>query len=85
MNGRRYFEEWENRLAIAGLDPASVQEDLPPLSVEPGPSESRVGGQITRDLKRLTPEEIAERRERSESFLKQPIKHFPAEEAADEE
>jgi DNA-binding transcriptional regulator YdaS (Cro superfamily) len=77
MNGREYFAKWERKLHIEGADPASLK---------PGALESRVGGNIsTRDLKRLTPEEIQESRKLSEEFLKQPAEHFPAEEEEDEE
>lgn len=81
MNGRRYFQERERSLDIEGLPPDEVQEKAQG-DLQQGEPESRVGGRIAhRDLKRLSPEEIAVRRERSESFLTRPVKHFPAEEA----
>lgn len=85
MNGRSYFEELERQMRIADLDPATIQEELPSLDLPPGPRTSRVGGSIATDLKRLTAEETEERRARSEAFLHEPIKTFPAEDAADTE
>jgi hypothetical protein len=82
MDGRRYFEERERGLDIADLPADEVQDRPPAENLETGSAVSRVGGRIAhRDLKRLSPEETAERRERSESFLTQPPKRFPAEEA----
>ena len=85
MNGRAYFEALEQRMRIAGLDPATLIEAVPALDLPPGPRASRVGGSITTDLKRLTPEEIADRRERSEAFLREPVKRFPTEESAEQQ
>jgi hypothetical protein len=70
-------------MRIAGLDPEAIREALPESDLPPGPRSSRVGGSIATDLKRLSAEETAERRRRSEAFLHEPVKHFPAEEAAD--
>jgi hypothetical protein len=82
MDGRRYFEERERQLDIADLPPDEVQDRPLAENLETGSPESRVGGRIAhRDLKHLSREETAQRRERSESFLTQPPKQFPAEEA----
>ena len=81
VNGRDYFLRAERELHIENLDAASVQEKSNSGGLPRGPSESRVGGRITRDLKRLSPEETAERRRRSEEFLKRPATDFPAENA----
>lgn len=80
MNGREYFREAAKNLGISGLDPVAVQKSGESEKLKPGKHESRVGGRIARNLKRLTPEETADHRRRSESFLKQPAISFPAEE-----
>lgn len=79
MKGRDYFRKWACQLNIETMDPDAIQE-LPPLDVKHGERKSKLGGRITRDLKRLSPEEVAERRRLSEEFLKQPVEHVPAEE-----
>lgn len=79
MNGREYFKEAAQKLGISGLDPVAVQNSAKSEKLKPGNHESRVGGRITRNLKRLTPEQTADRRRRSERFLKQPAESFPAE------
>jgi hypothetical protein len=68
MNGRRYFAEAARRLHIDRLDPDEIAE-LPPLDVKRGPAESKLGGRIAHNLKRLSPEETAARRESSEELL----------------
>jgi len=77
-----YFDEWARRLRIDGLDAAELHEKLEPLTnLEHGPTSSRLGGRITKDLKRLSPEEFDARRRQSERFLKRPAETFPADEA----
>ena len=86
MSGRAYFEELERKLNIDGLDPEAVREaEHTKPGLKRGTAESRVGGRITRDLKRLSPEETEERRERSEAFLRQPAREVPGEQPADDE
>jgi hypothetical protein len=80
VNGREYFRRAERELRIENLDPAAIRKDLEPLALRDGSARSRVGGSIAHNLKCLSPEGAAERRRRSERFLKQPDKHFPAEE-----
>jgi hypothetical protein len=82
MDGRRYFKEQERRLNIEDLPPDEVR-DRPVEKLERGSEDSRVGGRLVHhDLKRLSAEETARRQVRSEVFLTQPVKHFPAEESA---
>lgn len=80
MNGRAYFEDAAKELGLSGLDPVELQKGAGFGDLKKGRRESRVGGWIARNLKHLTPEETAERRRRSEQFLKQPDLVFPAEE-----
>lgn len=80
MNGRNYFENAAKELGLVDLDPVELQKGSGSKDLKRGRRESRVGGWIARNLKHLTPEETAERRKRSEQFLKQPDLVFPAEE-----
>lgn len=80
VNGREYFREAAQKLGLAGLDPVAVQRIGKSTTLKPGRHESRVGGRIARNLRRLTPEETADHRRRSERFLKQEAASFPAEE-----
>lgn len=82
MTGRAYLDEWARRLGIDELDPAAIHEELEPLELRHGPTESRLGGRLTRNLRRLSPAEIEERRQRSEAFLTRPAQRFPADEEA---
>jgi len=68
VNGRRYFAEAARRLRIDRLDPDEIA-DLPPLDVKRGSAESKLGGRIAHDLKRLSPEEIAAHRKSSEELF----------------
>jgi hypothetical protein len=72
INGREYFTRLERELKIEGMSPDKVRA-LPPLELKRGAVESKLGGRIARDLKRLSPQEISERRSLSEQFLKQPV------------
>ncbi|HEX8086254.1 MAG TPA: hypothetical protein VF529_18335 [Solirubrobacteraceae bacterium] len=78
MSGRDYFDARARELKIDGLDPSQVAA-LGPLKLKVGAAESRVGGKITRDLKRLSPEEAAEHRRKADELLSKPPRHFPAE------
>jgi len=80
VNGRAYFRHAEQELEIQDLDPVAVRTELEPLDLNKGPNKSRVGGNIAHNLKQLSAEDEDERRQRTERFLKQPDKHFPAEE-----
>jgi hypothetical protein len=82
VNGREYFRSKERELRIENLDPASVQESENLGGLKRGIRKSRVGGRIATDLKHLSSEETAARQQRSESFLSQPPKYFPADDAA---
>jgi hypothetical protein len=76
-DGRAYFKKLASEYHIDGLDPDSiVEKPLPRL--KRGSAESKLGGRITRDLKRVEANEAAERREQSEKFLKCPARYFPA-------
>lgn len=79
IDGRAYFKKWAKAYRLENLDPDVISEDRL-TGLKHGPAESKLGGRITRDLKRLLPEEIARRRKVSEEFLKQPPIHFPADE-----
>lgn len=82
VNGRDYFREGERELGIEGLDPATINRDHQSDESNVGPAHSRAGGDLSHyDLKELDEQEIADRRRRSEEFLKQPVEHFPAEES----
>lgn len=72
MKGSEYFRVWAQRL---GINDYSKQ----PEGLKVGAVESKLGGRITRDLTRLSPEETAKRRRESEEFLKQPVQHVRAE------
>jgi hypothetical protein len=80
VNGRQYFERAARELGIADLDPVAVRESGKDLKLKSGKRESRAGGSIARNIKHLSPEETADRRRRSENFLKQPDAKFPVEE-----
>lgn len=81
MKGREYFEREAANLGFSGQDAVSVREGRAPEKLKDGRRESRKGGRLaSRSLKHLTAEETAERRRRSEEFLKQPAVVFPAEE-----
>jgi hypothetical protein len=76
-DGRAYFKQLASEYHIDGLDPDSIAEKpLPRL--KGGSAESKLGGRITRDLKRVEANEAAERRKQSEEFLKRPARDFPA-------
>jgi hypothetical protein len=85
MNGRAYFQAAAREMGISDLDPVEVQRGSGGKDFKRGKKESRVGGWIARNLKHLTPEETAERRRRSEEFLKQADQVFPAEEESQSE
>jgi hypothetical protein len=78
VNGRQYFRALEERLHIEDLDPAALAE-REYSGLKRGPAQSRIGGRLTVDLKRLTPEEVGDRRRRSEEFLQMPRETFPDE------
>jgi hypothetical protein len=80
VNGRAYFENAARELGLSELDSVAIQKSAEALELKPGRRESRFGGRIARNLKHLSAEETAERRRRSERFLKQPDQTFPAEE-----
>jgi hypothetical protein len=76
-DGRAYFKKLASEYHIDGLDPDAIA-DKPLPRLKRGPAESKRGGRITRDLKRVEPNEAAEHREQSEEFLKRPAHDFPA-------
>jgi hypothetical protein len=78
MNGREYFRQLAKQLRIERLDPSQITH-LEPLKLRRGAAESKLGGRITRDLRRLSPEETAEQRQKSEELLGKPERRFPAE------
>jgi len=78
INGREYFGKYEREMHIDSM-PADKVEQLDSSGLKRGASESKRGGRITRDLKKLPPEETASRRRRSEAFLKKPAQHVPSE------
>jgi hypothetical protein len=80
VNGREYFRNAAKELGISALDPVEIQKTGESIELKSGRRESRVGGRIARNIKHLNPEETADRRRRSERFLKQPDMNFPAEE-----
>lgn len=80
MTGRAYFASAAKDLGLSGLDAVEIQSLDSSPDLKPGRKESKVGGRIARNLKHLSKEETAERRKRSERFLKQPDQVFPAEE-----
>jgi hypothetical protein len=80
MNGRAYFKNAAREMGLADLDPVELQKGSGSSDLKRGRRESRVGGWIARNLRHLTPAETADRRQRSEQFLKQPDLVFPAEE-----
>jgi hypothetical protein len=82
-DGRAYFRKWAAAYRIEGLDPDAVSEKPLPANLKRGAAESKLGGRITRDLKRLERQETERRRELSEEFLKRPARHFAADEHAD--
>lgn len=82
INGRDYFKKYERELQIEGL-PADAIEKLDRRELQEGLAESKRGGRITRDLKVLSADETAERRERSEKFLQRPPRRVAAEEDSD--
>lgn len=84
MSGRDYFERLAQELRIEALDPSDIAH-LEPLELKRGAAESKLGGRITRDLTRLSPEETEEQRRKSEELLKQPVRRFPAEDHSDAE
>lgn len=75
--GRDYFGKLAREYRVESQDPDELTDSPPPTELKRGSSISRVGGRIAKDLKRLEPEETEERRELSEEFLKQPVRHFP--------
>lgn len=81
MSGRDYFGQRSRDLQIDRLDPSQIVH-MDPLDLQRGTAESRMGGRITRDLKRLSAEETAEQRRKSEELLGQPERHFAAEDQA---
>jgi hypothetical protein len=80
MTGREYFSKLSADLRLDGLDPTDIV-DLEQGPLKTGPVESRLGGRIARDLTRLTPDQVVERRLKSEELLQQPRRDFPAESA----
>lgn len=78
VNGREYFRQLAKQLRIERLDPSQIAH-LEPLKLRRGTAESKLGGRITRDLKRLSAEETAEQRRKSEELLEKPERRFPAE------
>lgn len=84
VKGRDYFAREAESLGFSGQDPVTVRAGRNPKQLETGRRESRKGGRLAgRSLKHLSPEETAERRRKSEEFLKQPVVIFPAEEKAE--
>jgi hypothetical protein len=82
MDGRAYFKKWARTYRLENLDP-DVIEERRPSGLKRGTAESKLGGRITRDLTSLSPEEVAQRRNLSEEFLKQPPVRFTADEHVD--
>jgi len=76
-DGRAYFKKLASEYHIDDLDP-DVIADKPLPRLKRGSAESKRGGRITRDLKRVEADEAAEHREQSEEFLKRPARDFPA-------
>lgn len=85
LTGRAYFRQAARKLNISDLDPVAIQSDLESLPSKKGSRKSRVGGRIAWNLQHLSPEETAERAQRSERFLKQKPIVFAAEEKASPE
>lgn len=79
VNGREYFRRLASEQHIDTLNAAEITE-LPPLGLKQGPSESRLGGRIQRDLKVLTPEETLRQHEKADRLVKRLRRSFPAEE-----
>jgi hypothetical protein len=82
MDGRAYFRKWAKEYRLENLAPDVIEEHRL-VGLKHGAAESKLGGRITRDLKRLLPDEIARRRKISEAFLKQPPVDFPADDCTD--
>jgi hypothetical protein len=76
-----YFDDVAKEMGIADLAPSEIHEELGEVpGLKHGPTASRLGGRVTTDLKRLTPEEFAQRHEESEQFLKQKRIRYKADE-----
>jgi hypothetical protein len=77
-DGRTYFGKWATEYHIEGLDPDAIVEKPIPSGLKRGSAESKLGGRITRDLKRVEQKTAQQHFEQSEAFLKGPARHFPA-------
>lgn len=79
-----YLDVQAERLGISELAPSEIHEKLGHIDdLCHGPTRSKLGGRVVKDLQQLSPQEFSERARESEDFLKQKVVTYPADESSE--